>query len=709
MLAKLSLRLRVFLFFGALGIGVLGVSVLGLWVGYSRVDPAAPLSGWITAGLVSGFLSLGLVLFVWRLFDENVARAIEKLAAEMRARAHAAVDHDIDHNPARFLGDLAPAASAVTENLTRTKGALDQTVAERTEELNTQSSRLMALLSDIQTGLLVCSPSHQLVFYNGPSIELLSDTGRPRLDRSIFDLLRAGPIKQTYARLLSAPDGQQDAELLVSTTRCAKSLAAHMRLFSGALGIGETPGYVLTLRDVTADLALHTRRERMLAETIAAVRQPAGNLKTMLEVRTSLEGEAGAADRASLDAAIMDEARALTGTIQTVSDEFDASLTTWWPMQDVRAADLIDGLRGHLSDDSPALDAPPVDLVLRCDGYAIVALLGHLIDVVTASAAPPAVTMTIAPDEEGALIRITWPGTPLDLDEVERALAQPIDEAADAMTGREVLDRHGSDVWPVGGSDGKAALILPVREARAEAPVPPPKGHIPERPTVFDFSLLKQRADGAVSGRPLSELTYVVFDTETTGLDPHGGDEIVQIAAVRLLNGRRVDAEVLDTLVDPGRPIPPASTAVHKIDDTMVQGAPDIAEAGARFHRFADKAVLVAHNAPFDMAFFHRHAKTIGAEFDHPVLDTVLLSAILFGQSAEHTLDALATRFGVVIPEEDRHTAIGDTIATAEVFQKMLPMLEAQGMGTYDEVLAEMQRNNRLLREMKARVGAPNG
>jgi DNA polymerase-3 subunit epsilon len=105
------------------------------------------------------------------------------------------------------------------------------------------------------------------------------------------------------------------------------------------------------------------------------------------------------------------------------------------------------------------------------------------------------------------------------------------------------------------------------------------------------------------------------------------------------------------------------------------------------------------------MAFFHKHAGRIGARFEHPVFDTVLLSAILFGQGEPHTLDALADRFGVVIPEADRHTAMGDTIATAEVFQRMIPMLEARGIDTFDKVLEAMQKNSRLMREMRARVG----
>lgn len=114
--------------------------------------------------------------------------------------------------------------------------------------------------------------------------------------------------------------------------------------------------------------------------------------------------------------------------------------------------------------------------------------------------------------------------------------------------------------------------------------------------------------------------------------------------------------------------------------------------------------MLVAHNAPFDMAFFHKHADRIGREFDNPVLDTVLLSAVLFGQQENHTLDALAERFGVIIPEAARHTAMGDTRATAEVFLRMIPMLEAKGLCTYAAVLGEMERHSGLMKAMKARV-----
>ena len=114
------------------------------------------------------------------------------------------------------------------------------------------------------------------------------------------------------------------------------------------------------------------------------------------------------------------------------------------------------------------------------------------------------------------------------------------------------------------------------------------------------------------------------------------------------------------------------------------------------FHRSARDAVIVAHNAPFDMAFMHGHGKRLGLEWKHPVL----VSAVLFGASQTHTLDALCDRLGVTIPEALRHTAMGDAVATAEVLCLMLPMLEARGIKTFGNMLDETRKHGRLLEDL---------
>jgi DNA polymerase-3 subunit epsilon len=152
--------------------------------------------------------------------------------------------------------------------------------------------------------------------------------------------------------------------------------------------------------------------------------------------------------------------------------------------------------------------------------------------------------------------------------------------------------------------------------------------------------------------------------------------------------------------VNPGRPIPPGSTAVHGITDAMVADAPPVPEVVRSFHKFAEGAVLIAHNAPFDMEFLRRLEGQLGLSFDMPVLDTVLLSAVVYGQHEVHSLDALTHRLGITIPEEARHTAIGDTIATADAFLKLVPALAGRGFRTFGEVLAEVRKHGRLLKDL---------
>ncbi|EPX80611.1 3'-5' exonuclease [Litoreibacter arenae] len=218
-----------------------------------------------------------------------------------------------------------------------------------------------------------------------------------------------------------------------------------------------------------------------------------------------------------------------------------------------------------------------------------------------------------------------------------------------------------------------------------------------ERPLVYDFDLMNKQRSSALDDTALRDLCFVVFDSETTGLNPEK-DKVVQLGAVRVINGKLVPGEVYDSLINPGVPIPASSTKVHGIDDAMVADAPDFAQGCRAFHRFASDAVIIAHNAPFDMAFIHRQAKDLGLCFDHPVLDTVHLSAIVFGGSAEHTLDALCERLDIVIPPEKRHTALGDALATAKVLVALLPILEAKGLTSLGALKSEIRKHSRILK-----------
>ena len=689
-------RLLGLLAFAALALGSLAALAGGLYLGARRVEAPEAVAALVQGGLLAGFAIIGLLAGAWYLFDTHVARAVENLAAALRARAHAEVATGVEAERARHLGDLAPAADAVTRRLRETREALDEAVARETTRLSSEKARLEALLSDVPVGVLLCTGDHEIVFYNGQAVDLLGGGQAPGLARNLFDYLREGPVRHAYDRLAEAGDPDAASDLLCATAGAAQVLAGRMRVLRRREN-GLAPGYVLTLRDVTGELAAHASREALLSEVFDRVRRPAANLQTVIGVLSESDDDGGAPD---LTDAMLEEVRALTTAITELGQRYDEGRTEWRPLAQTRSDDLMDSIRARLEAAGLGAQTESPELILRCDGFEIVALIAALAGRLSAAGESRAFRVTLTEEDgPGAMLSLEWSGAPLGVSRLDAWLDAPLEEDVMELSGRAVLQGHGTEAWPESldpGPDGpRAAIRIPVREARRAVRRPPPVA----RAVVYDFELLSKARNEAVADSRLEDLTYVVFDTETTGLDP-ASDEVVQIAAVRVVNGRRVESEVFDTLVDPQRPIPPKSTEVHGITDQMVRGAPDIAQAGARFHRFARGAVLVAHNAPFDMAFLRRHEPGIGARFDHPVLDTVLLSAVVFGQQESHSLDALAARLGITIPEESRHTALGDTIATSEAFLKLMPMLRARGHERFADVLTELRRHGRLQRDM---------
>jgi len=211
------------------------------------------------------------------------------------------------------------------------------------------------------------------------------------------------------------------------------------------------------------------------------------------------------------------------------------------------------------------------------------------------------------------------------------------------------------------------------------------------RPEFYDFDLF-QTSDqtSALEDRLLGDLTYTVFDTETTGLNPSEGDQIIQIGAARCVNGKLLKQESFEQLVNPERLIPAATIPIHGITQEMVRGKPTITEVLPAFYAFAQDTVLVAHNAAFDMRFLQLQERNTGLKFDHPVLDTLLLSAVVHPNQESHRLEAIAERFNITVL--GRHTALGDALVTAEVWLRLIPLLQAMGITTLRQAREAAQK-----------------
>jgi DNA polymerase-3 subunit epsilon len=183
MFTTLSLRLRIFLFFAFLACATSGLAIAGLCWATSAWARITRSRHFVIAGVIAVLAIFALTTWVWVLFDENVAKPVERLAAEMRARAHADVDEEIDHAPAKYLGDLGTAAAAVTSNLTETRNAMALAVGRETARLSAEKTRLETLLSEVPDGVLFCTPWHAIALYNGHARDILGGSEALGLNR----------------------------------------------------------------------------------------------------------------------------------------------------------------------------------------------------------------------------------------------------------------------------------------------------------------------------------------------------------------------------------------------------------------------------------------------------------------------------------------------------------------------------------------------
>jgi CBS domain-containing protein len=184
---------------------------------------------------------------------------------------------------------------------------------------------------------------------------------------------------------------------------------------------------------------------------------------------------------------------------------------------------------------------------------------------------------------------------------------------------------------------------------------------------------------------PLIALDAVVIDTETTSLDPAKA-RIVEIAAVRLAGGRVEIDDAFVRLVRPDEAVPASAVAIHHIDDAKLAGAPGFGQVWPELLAFMGNAVVIGHTLGFDLAVLRRECERADARFSRPrTLDTRLLAQVAEPNLASFTLEGLSSWLGVDI--KNRHSALGDAVATARIFCALLPKLRAGGIRTLGEAI----------------------
>jgi len=222
---------------------------------------------------------------------------------------------------------------------------------------------------------------------------------------------------------------------------------------------------------------------------------------------------------------------------------------------------------------------------------------------------------------------------------------------------------------------------------------------------------LAWRGDAVALAQPpgadllLERATYVVVDLETTGLRP-GSSQICEIGAVRV-QGLELE-DVFETLVDPGLPLAPGISALTGLTDRQLRGAPAPGPAVRSFLAFAGDAVLVAHNARFDLAFLDRETERLtGSRIAAPVVDTVTLARrLLAGRVPRASLAQLSYFLGTSV--QPCHRALPDAQATAEVLLALIGLAQERGARTVADLVGlAATRTRRVWDKRHLAFGAP--
>jgi DNA polymerase-3 subunit epsilon len=718
----MSTKARFFLSLAAAwGFVLFALAATALLVGADLADPEREQALAILRDRAAHVVVVALLLlvplwFVLRELFRRYVRAPRRLADDARVMLTANPSHRATPQGSAETMRLAAAFNSFAEAHEALKRDVEERVRDANARIEQERNRFAALMSELAQSVIVCNVEGRILLYNARAMQLLrkpleggAAAGKALslvgLGRSVFAIFDRNLIIHALESIRDRMRQNERGPVssFVTTAPAGQLVRVQMAPILGAEPGGTsdgTPdgitGFVMLLDNITRRIESGSRRDTLLQTLTQGTRASLASVRAAVETIASfpeMDNEA----RSRFIAIIGEEAQRMSAGLDQTATKFADSLRTEWPLEDMRGADLIAAARRRIEARlglPTKLEDVDESIWMKVDSYSLMQAITYVVSRLQGEFGIREIRFALSSADALAHLDLIWTGAPLGSETTMAWQTDALELGGEAcpLTLKQIVERHNAEIWyQINKASQREYFRIAMPVTRPEetpwsaAPV------VESRPEFYDFDLFNQPGQTPeLDSRPLAGLSYTVFDTETTGLNPSAGDEIVSVGAVRIVNGRLLEHEVFEQLVDPKREMSPDASRITGIDATMLENQPTIDRVLPAFGQFCEDTVLVAHNAAFDMRFLRLKEEATGVRFAQPVLDTLLLSAVIHPDLESHRLEAIAERMGV--SPVGRHTSLGDAIMTGEVFLRMIPLLAEQGIRTLGEAREASQK-----------------
>jgi DNA polymerase-3 subunit epsilon len=432
---------------------------------------------WLEPGYVVLLLPLAIILLIgsslafyyfWRVYRREAQRltAETKLirtnpAYRIKVQGSVETQHlaqVINAIADHFQGKLAEQELRIHQ----ARADLEARIHQAKTDLEEEKNRLLALMSELSEGVVVCNNEGQILLYNHRAQQLLGQAVAPQaangppdvvdLEHSIYGLIEHNSITYALAKL-DFYNQSPAAHLVSKFVTIAKNGQLLRARIAPVLGPQrELSGFILTLEDITRQLQTNQRRDLLLQSLIEGIRASLGNIRAAIETIEEYP-EMDEVKLNQLKKVIYDESLTLSTNLNQTTSEYAEDLKANWQLEEMLGSDLVRALQYRFKDKlgvTVTVKTLPENLWLNVDSYGVVQALTFIMrQIQTTFGAIDEITLKLKQTSRLAVLDIVWPGLIADMDTVWAWQNQaPAKEGAgSALSLRQVAERHGGEVW----------------------------------------------------------------------------------------------------------------------------------------------------------------------------------------------------------------------------------------------------------------------